>query len=175
MKKHCSVWTILIVCVALVGCSSSDNSDLRQFMDQTKAQAQNAGRIEPLPAYPPYVATIYSSAGMRSPFDPPRQVVINELSGDAVSAPDLSRPKEFLERFNVTELTMVGSIEKDGVIWALIRDSSQSVHRVKVGNFIGRNYGLITEVRADSIELIETVVNGQGGWIERPRGLSVDD
>ena len=144
-------------------------------MDQTKAQAQNAGRIEPLPAYPPYVATIYSSAGMRSPFDPPRQVVINELSGDAVSAPDLSRPKEFLERFNVTELTMVGSIEKDGVIWALIRDSSQSVHRVKVGNFIGRNYGLITEVRADSIDLIETVVNGQGGWIERPRGLSVGD
>lgn len=157
----------------LAACGSSDDGDLREFMDQTKVQAQNQGRIEPLPAYPPYVASIYSSAGLRSPFDPPREVTINTVSGDSVSSPDLSRPKEFLERFNIAELAMVGSIEKNNVIWALIRDSSQSVHRVKVGNFIGRNYGLITDVRENSIDLTETVVNGQGGWIERPRGLSV--
>jgi len=127
-------------------------------------------------AYPPYVATVYSSAGQRSPFNPPRQVIAsNESSGDSVSSPDLARPKEFLERFNIAELSMVGSIEKDGVIWALIRDSAQSVHRVRKGSYIGRNYGLITNVRIDSIDIVETVVNGQGGWIERPRGLSVGD
>lgn len=172
-KRVFRLTTIVSVILFQVGCSSSNNQDLVAFMEQTKAEASNQRRIDPLPAYPPYVAVVYSAAGLRSPFDPPRSVVVTEVRGKESSAPDLARPKEFLERFNIAELSMVGTIEKEGVRWALVQDGSRSVHRVKVGNYVGQNYGQITDVRPTGIELIEIVVNGQGGWIERPRSLNM--
>lgn len=163
----------LALSILLTGCSGSSNQDLVQFMDQVRADSANRIRIEPLPAYPPYVAVVYQSAGSRSPFEPPREIVVSEVTGIQTEAPDFSRPKEFLERFNLAELSMVGTIKKDGVTWALIKDSSSSVHRVKQGNYLGRNYGLIMEVRETGLDLVETVVNGQGGWIERPRSMGM--
>jgi len=157
----------------LYGCSSSDNQDLVAYMEQTKIDASNQSRIDPLPAYPPYVAVVYSSAGFRSPFEPPRDVVVANVVGKITNAPDMARPKEFLERFNIAELSMVGTIEKEGVRWALVKDGGQSVHRVKTGNYIGQNYGLIRDIRPTGIDLIEIVVNGQGGWVERPRSLNM--
>lgn len=157
----------------LAGCSSSDNQDLIDYMERTKAESGNQRRIDPLPAYPPYVAVVYSSAGLRSPFQPPRSVVVAQIRGKTTIAPDMTRPKEYLERFNIAELSMVGTIEKEGVRWALVKDRGQSVHRVKAGNYLGQNYGLIKDVRPSGIDLVEVVVNGQGGWVERPRSLDM--
>lgn len=164
---------VLVATLLVQGCSSSNNQDLIDYMEQTKQDARNQSRIDPLPAYPPYVAVIYSGAGLRSPFEPPRDVVIAEVRGKSASAPDMSRPKEFLERFNIAELSMVGTIEKEGIRWALIKDRGNSVHRVKAGSYVGQNYGRITGIRPTGIDLIEVVVNGQGGWIERPRALNM--
>lgn len=161
--------------VMLSACSSNNNQDILAFMEQVRAESANRIRIEPLPAYPPYVAVVYQSAGQRSPFASPREVVTSDISGVLTAAPDLSRPKEFLERFNLAELTMVGSIQHNGVRWGLIRDGDGSVHRVREGNYLGRNYGLVTQVSESSLELVETVVNGQGGWIERPRNMGMGE
>lgn len=166
---------LLGIVATLVACSSSNNQDIIAFMERVRTDAANRIRIDPLPAYPPYVAVVYQSAGQRSPFDPPRQEVTSEVSGTLTSAPDLSRPREFLERFNLAELSMVGSIEHNGVRWGLIRDAEGSVHRVREGNYLGRNYGLVTQIGESSLDLVETVVNGQGGWIERPRSMGMGD
>ncbi|MEQ9568450.1 MAG: pilus assembly protein PilP, partial [Pseudomonadales bacterium] len=63
----------------------------------------------------------------------------------------------------------------NGVRWGLIRDAEGSVHRVREGNYLGRNYGLVTQIGESSLDLVETVVNGQGGWIERPRSMGMGD
>jgi type IV pilus assembly protein PilP len=166
---------MLLGVLVLSACSSNNNQDIIAFMEQVRAESANRIRIEPLPAYPPYVAVVYQSAGQRSPFAPPREVVTSEISGVLTDAPDLSRPKEFLERFNLAELTMVGSIEHNGVRWGLIRDGEGSVHRVRAGNYLGRNYGQVTRINESNLELVETVVNGQGGWIERPRSMGIGE
>jgi len=159
--------------LALVGCGSSRHEDLRAFMDSERMTAGTRNRIEPLPAFPPYVAVVYSSAGLRSPFLPPRNLVVKEFEGVETSAPNPNRPKEYLERFNIAELKMVGTLERDGQWWALIKDKLGSVHRVTIGNYIGRNYGKVSAVTDLGLELTEVVVDGQGGWIERPRNLSI--
>tara|TARA_R110002073_G_scaffold252951_2_gene415534 strand:- start:1318 stop:1854 length:537 start_codon:yes stop_codon:yes gene_type:complete len=166
---------LLLGVIMLAACTSSNNQDILAFMEQVRAESANRIRIDPLPAYPPYVAVVYQSAGQRSPFAPPRQVVASEISGTLTNAPDLSRPKEFLERFNLAELGMVGSIQHNGVRWGLIKDGEGSVHRVREGNYLGRNYGKITEISESSLDLVETVVNGQGGWIERPRSMGMGE
>lgn len=166
------ILALIIVLGLLVGCSGGSNQDLQQFMEAERQTA--GGRIEPLPAFPPYESIVYSAAGIRSPFEVPQTIVMRQETGQATTPPDSSRPQEFLERFNIAEITMVGSIYKDAVQWGLVTDSSGAVHRVRMGNYLGKNYGQIVNVEETMIEILEKVPDGQGGWIERPRTINMN-
>jgi type IV pilus assembly protein PilP len=167
-----SLKALLAVSVVLAGCSGSNTEDLQQFMAVEKAKP--GGRIEPLPAFAPYEAVVYSAAGLRSPFEPPQTQALRQVAGQPTSPPNPNRPAEFLERFNAGELTMVGSIAREGVRWGLIRDNSGAVHRVREGNYVGKNYGRIVAVEETYIDVLEKVPDGQGGWVERPRSINMN-
>ena len=162
----------ILVLILLVGCSGGSNEDLVQFMEAERMK--RGGRIEPLPAFPPYESVVYSAAGLRSPFEVPQTIVMRQETGRPTSPPNLTRPQEFLERFNFAEITMVGSIYRDNVRWGLVTDTSGAVHRIREGNYLGKSHGLIVRVDETMIELMEKVPDGQGGWIERPRTLNMN-
>jgi type IV pilus assembly protein PilP len=172
-----SVLSILpILCVlSLAGCSGDrQHADLDQKMKDARNKPQ--GTIEPLPTYPPAERFKYSALALRSPFEAPVIVTGNEkVSGKAVAAPDQQRRKEPLELINYTLLSMVGTLSKEGNVWALINDGDGRVHRVRVGNYLGRNYGLITNIGAFEVEIMETVPDGKGEWINRPRTMAMDE
>jgi type IV pilus assembly protein PilP len=67
---------------------------------------------------------------------------------------------------------MVGTVQKSGLIWALVRDPNGSIERIKPGNYIGSNHGKITGLSESRIELIEIVSSGEG-WLERPNILEL--
>ena len=159
----------------LVGCSSDQrHSDLDQKMADARSRPQ--GTIEPLPTYPAADRFTYTALALRSPFEPPMILTGDEkISGTAVSAPDQKRKKEPLELFNYTALSMVGTLAKEGRVWALISDEDGRVHRVKTGNYIGKNFGVITAVNDFDIEIMETVPDGKSGWINRPRTMAIDE
>ena len=166
---------LLLAALILSGCSGDQqHADLDQKMIDARNRPQ--GTIEPLPTYPPAERFNYSVLALRSPFEPP--LILNgeeKISGNAVSAPDQSRRKEPLELVNYSALTMVGTLSKDNKIWALINDGNGRVHRVKAGNYLGRNYGLITNIGAFDVEITETVPDGKGEWINRPRTMAMDE
>ena len=161
----------------LTACSQGSGfSDLDQFMAETRAKPR--GFVEPLPEFKSYEAFTYSAADRRSPFEPPVDVQLTMMDDQPTSnvEPDLDRPREVLENFGLKDLTMVGTLS--GVsdnLFALIRDNAGGIHRVRTGNYMGQNYGRIIGVNDTRIELIEIVPNGRGGWIERPRSLTLDD
>src|SRR5690554_736842 len=78
-----------------------------------------------------------------------------ELQPMSDVTPDTSRAKEFLEGYNIESLRMVGTIEKNGQLWALIDDGKGNVHYVKEGNYLGRNYGRIASVMPTFIQVVE--------------------
>lgn len=167
---------IVPVLLLLAGCSSDrDIADLKQFMQETLDKPR--GRIAPIPVFNPYEYFSYSASGLRSPFELPvvEEVEILSQQGRNIH-PDTNRRKEHLERFTLGSLSMMGTLQKkeDGVIWALIKDGNGSVVRIKAGNYMGQNHGRVTEINEQYIKLIETVPNGVGGWIERPRTLAID-
>jgi len=168
--------TLSALCISsLLGCSGDrQHSDLDQKMLDARNRPQ--GTIEPLPTYPPAERFNYSALALRSPFEAP--VILNgeeKVSGNAVAAPDQTRRKEPLELINYSALNMVGTLAKDGNIWALIDDGNGRVHRVTGGNYVGRNYGLITNIGTFEIEIMETVPDGKGEWINRPRTMAMDE
>lgn len=168
---------LLVVVVSLplllTACTGGEYTDLQEFMQEVKSRPKK--HIEPIPSYPPYKSFTYTAPAMRSPFDKP--VAIKEISRlyGPVSAvkPDPDRPKEYLERFGIEALGMVGHIQKSGVMYALINDGEGSVHPVTIGNYVGRNHGKITELKETEMSVVEIVPSGSDNWVERPRTVKL--
>jgi type IV pilus assembly protein PilP len=62
---------------------------------------------------------------------------------------------------------MVGTLQRNKQIFALVRTPDNTVHRVKAGNYLGQNFGLITDISETEIKLKEIVQDGVHVWIER--------
>lgn len=169
----------LIACVGLSGCASSDGfADLDRFMKEVDSKPR--GKIEPLPEVQVYRSFTYGAANLRSPFLPPEEVVMKDIQIEKAQSnvkPDLDRPKEVLESFALGELKMVGTLRRDQtpVLWVLIADNAGGIHMAKDGQYMGKNHGRIVEVADDRMSLVEIVPNGHGGWLERPRTITLDD
>ncbi len=170
---------LLMVALGLTACGGDEGfADLDRFMSE--ADAKPRGKIDPLPEVQVYRAFSYSAANRRSPFLPPAEVVVNEIKLDEDQSnvkPDFDRPKEILESFAIGSLKMVGTLRRgdNDILWGLITDGSGGVHMVKTGQYMGKNHGRIVAITDGRIELIEIVPNGHGGWIERPRTVSLED
>lgn len=161
----------------LSACGSGSYSDLDDFMASSKAEAAKRGAVDPIPIFRPYQAFKYSATAMRAPFDVPIDVKeLVRIGGPSSDVkPDENRSKEFLERFNLEGLQMVGSLEQRGRLWVLIDDKNGIVHRVTVGNYLGRNHGRIVEVSDSQLSVVEIVSSGESSWIERPRTIKLRD
>lgn len=163
--------TIVSSALFLGACGGSDVSDLERFVsDKTE---RPGGLIEPIPTFTAYEAFAYSAQGMRSPFDRPVEVVqLAALRLRSTVAPDRARAREFLEQFSVDSLMLVGKLKRQGVEWALLRDPSGGIHRVREGNYVGRDHGKVVDVGDNYVAIMEIVTDGTAnGWVERPRTL----
>jgi type IV pilus assembly protein PilP len=161
-----------LLLAGLSGCGGGDDvSDLQGYMDEVRTRPK--GNIEPLPQFQPYEPFAYGAADMRSPFQPPIKVDLTaKQRGSKNIKPDETRPKQFLEGFNIETFQMVGTLSNASGRYALIKGAG-GVHRVKVGDYLGRNDGRIISITESQIDVIEIVPDGEGGWLERPRTLSL--
>ncbi|MCP4777560.1 MAG: pilus assembly protein PilP [Planctomycetaceae bacterium] len=157
----------------LTGCSKADFSDLDTFMEEKRSRP--GGIIAPIPTFKAYEAFAYSATTLRSPFDRPIQVrEIAQLQAVSAIKPDENRAKEFLEQFTFDSLQMVGTLERDDTSWTLIKDPQGGVHRVRVGNFLGRHHGKIVDMTDTFVGVVEIVSDGTAdGWVERPRAIKL--
>lgn len=170
----------LLASLFLGGCVwIDDTNDLRNFV--AKEKQKKTASIKPLPEFKPYHSFVYEGASMRSPFKPLVAIVVLDPEDDTNAGnngikPDQDRAKDYLETFSLDNLKMVGSINlsADGSRWALIKDNAGEVHRVSNGDYMGTDYGEITTINSDSVELVEIVSNGRGGWMKRPRSVVMD-
>ena len=174
MSRFLRTLTMIFAAASLlVACGGRDFSDLDSFMAEKRARP--GGIIAPIPTFKAYEAFAYSATTLRSPFDRPIEVrEIAQLQAISSIKPDDSRAKEFLEQFTFDSLRMVGTLERGQGNWTLITDPEGGVHRVEVGNFLGRHHGKIVEMTDTYVAVVEIVSDGtQDGWVERPRTIKL--
>lgn len=166
---------ILSGAVALVGCAEDEHADLQAYVDEVINRQKPY--LEPLPEFTPYPVYVYESSDLRDPFE--RSAFIEQQAEVAIEGGGIRPPerdtKEPLEEFPLDSLRMVGTLEQSATIWALIKDSVGSIHRVKTGNYIGKNYGKIISISEREVELLEIVPNGLGAYIERPATIALSE
>jgi len=171
MQKKLLSGVVAFVAVTLGGCSNGDFDDLEQYVAEQKSRP--ARQIAPLPTFRTYEAFSYNSAALRSPFEVP--IKIKAMPQRAVSdvKPNFNRTKEHLEEFNIGALSMVGTIEKDQTLWALINDGDGGIYRIKIGNYMGKNHGRVVSISENQLDVIELVPHSENEWVERPRSLKL--
>ena len=165
--------SVLLV-LLLAACSSDDEyADITAFMESVKAQP--VGSIAPLPEFESYQAFSYSAANRRSPFEPPIIVVqkSEEQKRNVGIKPPPDHVKQYLEKYNLSALSMVGTLEQDGNSWALVEDGDQGVHRVQFGDYLGSSWGRVEGINDSRIDITEIVSDGSGGWLRRPRTIEL--
>lgn len=172
MKFH--IFILILSGLSLGGCGvGGDFSDLQLYMDEVRARPK--GEIEPLPKFQTYEIFSYSAASLRNPFQPPVTLdVVARQKGSADVKPDEGRTRQFLEGFNIETFEMVGALSNSSEFFGLVSGAG-GVHRVKVGDYLGRNHGEIQAIDDSKIEVIEIVPDGDGGWLERPRSLPLKE
>lgn len=160
-----------LVAVMLTGCGGEESQDLRDFVKNSGADMR--GKIEPPPEVKPYEPFIYNNEkNFPDPFKPRKQ---ESRSSDftGMNQPDRYRPKEALEDFPLEGLKMVGYLYQNRVGYAVVRAPDGKLHRVKAGNHIGLNFGLIMEVNDTGVIIKEMVQDSTGDWTERISSLQL--
>jgi type IV pilus assembly protein PilP len=162
----------VLVAVMLSACSE-DVDDLNKYIASVKERP--ADPIPPIPPVKTYTPYEYNGLTGRDPF---RQS-ISEGSDDVKSStgtgprPDFDRAKQYLERYELDTLSMVGTFSKEESYWALVRDPEGVIHRVPVGNFIGKNHGQVVSIRNTQVNLSELISDGAGGWLVREASIAL--
>lgn len=163
------------VALALAGCEGSEQQELRaELASMTK---DLRGKVDPLPVVKPYEPVPYTAYDLADPFGPAKiQLVAAKGAGQGAGGlqPDLNRPKEPLEAFPLESLKMVGTLERGKQTYALVR-ADAGLYRVRVGNYLGQNFGVITKITDSEVALRELVQDAGGDWTERESTLLLQE
>jgi type IV pilus assembly protein PilP len=167
-KRH---WPLFIFFLALSACAGSGFNDLEEFVKDAGQGLR--GQVEPVPEMKPFKRFVYEAFDIPSPFVSRKN---EEAQSDSSGLkPDLNRRKEVLERYPLESLKMVGSLQQQEMIFALIESPEDTLHRVRIGNHMGQNFGQIAEISESEIKLKEIVQDGVNEWTERVSTLMLED
>jgi type IV pilus assembly protein PilP len=164
MKKITLAAMVLGCVVLLAGCES-EQGDILKWMNEQAATMH--GAVEPLQEVRIFPVVDYASVIGLEPFNAAR-IEPAKPEKRRVDDPrlDPDRQREPLEAYPLESLKMVGILGKDKSINALIQ-ADKALYQVRVGNFMGRDYGKVIAISQDSLELQELVEDLNEGWIER--------
>jgi len=162
---------LVLISLLLAGCVGEEFQDLRDFVKNSGKDMR--GKIPPPPEVKPYEPFAYSNEGALSDPFKMRKPKLSSDSRAGINQPDLDRPKEALEEFPLENIRMVGYLYQKKVGYAVVRAPDGKLHRVKAGNYIGMNFGLIKEVADTEVIIKEMVQDSTGDWTERMSSLKL--
>ncbi len=148
--------------------------DLKQFREEAFNSLKP--EIEPLPVLRPPGRFKYAASKTGNPFSLTHVILLKkEILEEQPPLPDESRRREPLERFPLDGLKMVGTLVRDGRVWAVIRATDQSVHRATLGHYLGKNSGKVLSVTESQIVLEETVKSPRGRWVKSKASINLEE
>lgn len=156
----------------LSGCNGGTEDLDEYFMVE---QGKPATPLAPIPEVKPYLRYVYPEHE-KDPFDAAMlapNTVREEIVDNGINV-DTTRVPEFLEGFPLDSLRMVGTVEQENTLWALVKIPEGAVQTVKPGNYLGQNYGKIVGISEVKMDMLETVSNGLGGFKEREISIALN-
>lgn len=177
MKAVAKVLWLAAATVGLSACGDSDQEDLQRWMVEQRTQVKPS--VPPISEPKKFTPQAYTEASSFDPFNMLKLTQAlrresNQPSTSELIAPELARRKEALEAFPLDSMAMVGSMNRNGQPVALVR-VDKLLYKVRVGEYLGLNYGRITRINETEVALREIVQDAAGEWIERVATLQLQE
>lgn len=166
---------LFILCALLSACSVEDHEGLKQWMaDNTK---DLRGNVAKLPEVLPYQPVPYDVESILDPFKPGKiepESKYKQASGKGSAfQPDFEARElrnSLLEKYPLESLKMIGYMNVNKRPMAVI-SVDEKIKQVKVGDYIGLDFGMVTQISDKEIELRELIQDSAGDWSERKSSL----
>ena len=177
MSRLAFVLCVGVAAVGLSGCIGSEQEELQRWMAEQRAQVRPT--VPPITEPKKFTPQAYTEGSAFEPFNLLKLTQAlrrdsNQPSTSELIAPELVRRKEALEAFPLDTMAMVGSMNRNGQPVALVR-VDKLLYKVRVGEYLGLNYGRITRINETEVALREIVQDAAGEWIERVATLQLQE
>lgn len=166
---------LVALCGALGACSGGDHQDMKQWMAENTKDMR--GNVPKLPEVQPYQPVPYEVEGALDPFKPGKiepDAKYKQGGGKAGAfQPDFDAREirnSLLEKYPIESLKMIGYLNVNNRPMAVIQVEDK-VKQIKVGDYIGLDFGMVTQVRDTEVELRELIQDSAGDWSERKSSL----
>jgi type IV pilus assembly protein PilP len=172
--KSCSKVLALAGLLMLSGCGA-DLEGLQGWMDQQKREVKPA--VSPLTPPKKHEPQPYAALDGVEPFSNQKLVVAlkrEDRQPSSLLAAELNRRKQPLEAYPLDSMSMVGNVSRRGTPTALLKVDGL-LYQVKVGDYLGQNYGRIQRINETEVVLREVVQDAAGEWIERSSSLQLQE
>lgn len=155
--------------LSLSGCSGGKGDDLDEFMATAAKDVQP--RTEPIPEVKPYTPFQYNADGqLHDPFK------ARKAQSSKGIQPNMNRPREPLEAYPLESLKYVGTLSKANMKYALIKTPDENIQQVKIGNYVGQNFGIVSDINDTEVVLKEIVQDQlSGDWAERTTSMALQE
>lgn len=160
----------------LLGCGGGEHEDVKEWMAESSRDLK--GNVPPLPELRPFPVVSYNASDRLDPFSSMR-IEPERKEGAGANMPDFDRPREQLESFPLETISFIGIVSKSKskAKHALVQVDGV-VYQVGRGNYMGQNFGRISEVSDTEIVLKEIVQDPSGqtaDWVERQMTLQLQE
>jgi type IV pilus assembly protein PilP len=162
----------LALALYLTGCGGGEHEDLKKWMEASTKDLR--GKVPTLPEIKPFPVVAYEAAELTDPFNPKKLEPNKQQKGGGGIQPDLTRQREPLEAYPLESLKMVGTLMQSRKFHALVQ-ADKTLHQVRVGNYLGQNFGVITKIVESELMLKELVQDSSGDWTERTSTLQLQE
>lgn len=166
---------LIALCGVLGGCSGGDHEELRQWMAESTKDMR--GSVPKLPEVLPYQPVPYDVEGMLDPFKPnkiePESKYKQAAGKGGAFQPDFEARElrnSLLEKYPIESLKMIGYLNVNNRPMAVIQVDDK-VKQIKVGDYIGLDFGMVTQISDKEVELRELIQDSAGDWSERKSSL----
>lgn len=169
--------TLAAACVSslLAGCGDGGLDEVKQWMEGVRKQTPVS--VKKLPEPKTFTPFAYGGKNQPDPYSPAKLTVAlakQQSNSNSGLKPDLDRRRELLESYPLDTIRMVGTLQRPGLNYALLQ-VDKTVFHAKVGNYVGENFGMITRITENEVELREIVRDASGEWVERQAKLELQE
>lgn len=165
----------IALCSFLGACSGGDHEDLKQWMVENTKDMR--GNVAKLPEVKPYEPVLYDAEGVLDPFKPGKiepDSKYKQLAGKGGAfQPDFEAREvrnSLLEKYPLESLKMIGYLNVKKIPIAVLQVEDK-VKQVKVGDYIGLDFGMVTQISDTEVQLRELIQDSAGDWTERKSSL----
>lgn len=166
---------LIALCGLLGACSSGDHEELKQWMAENTSDMR--GNIPKLPEVKPYEPVPYDVDGVVDPFKPSKiepESKYKQLAGKGGAfQPDFEAREvrnSLLEKYPLESLKMIGVLNVNKRPMAVMQVEDK-VKQVKVGDYMGLDFGMVTQISDTEVQLRELIQDSAGDWTERKSSL----